>query len=83
MIIIDVELADFCDYGTTVSVTAAASGFEETFHVQTTNGCYEPGAGCWIITDKSDGCVDEDAQYNEFDFECIAYEAEKKLRGER
>ena len=78
MKIIKTKLADFIEDNSTVSVTARASGYEETFHVQTVEGRYKAELGCYILTDASDGKVEED-EYEGFDFECIIYEAEKYI----
>lgn len=75
MIIERIEIADFCEDETTVSVTATANDIEETFHVQTVDGINRSDLGCWITTDSSQGDIDSD-DYPDFDIDLIVDEAE-------
>lgn len=70
-----VEIADFDEEGTTISVTAKASE-TETFHIQTVDGEYNRSLGCWIIANTCGEDLDQD-DYGDFDFEIIINEAEK------
>ncbi len=74
-VIDNVEIADFDEEGTTISVTATANENSETFHVQTVDGEYRSSMGCWILTNDSDGDIDEE-DYPDFNFTEIIKEAE-------
>ena len=75
-IINNVEVADFCEDGTTISITAtAATGEQETFHVQTVDGEYRYSLGCWILTNDSNGDIESD-DYPAFDLAEIINAAE-------
>ena len=73
----NIEIADFCEYESTVSVRAEdEKGVIETFHVQTTDGLFRSDLGCWVLTsDSSDNIDFED--YPNFDLDEIIEAAER------
>lgn len=78
--IINIEIADFDDEGTTVAVTAYDGNEERNFYLQTCEG-KTSSPDCWILTDDYDGDIDID-DFPSFDFELMANEAEDFLAEE-
>ena len=72
-----VQIADFCDDETTVSVTAKSGEEEITFYVQTTDCEYRGDLDCWVNTDNdTDISFCEDGPYKNFDSSKIIKAAE-------
>jgi len=78
MKIIKTEIFDFCEEGTTVSVTAKAAGVKETFHVQTVGGIYRGDLGCRVMSGLSSSKIDP-SNYPEFSLCRVVYHAEAYL----
>ena len=78
----NIEFADFCEDGTTVSVTAVDDLCKsETFYIQTVDGEFRRDLGCWIFTDKDgDDIVLE--YYPRFDYSEIIAQAEKFIQSQ-
>ncbi|MFW5872131.1 MAG: hypothetical protein ACOCUT_03405 [bacterium] len=74
-----IEISNFDDEGTTVSVTVVNNDKEETFYVQTVDGEFRSDLGCWILTDFSGGDIDYD-DYPNFNFPEIIKKAEKFIQ---
>lgn len=73
------EIADFCDEGDTVSVTAEADNEVRMFHVQMTDNAHRPDLGCWILTDGADGDIDPE-DFPAFDIGEIIEYAERFIQ---
>lgn len=75
MFIKKVEISDFDEELTTVSVTAQSFEGERTFNIQTVDGECRRDLGCWITTDDAYDDIDHD-DYPLYDIEEIVNEAE-------
>ena len=70
-----VKIANFCEEGTTAEVTVEASGDQQVFFVQTTDGEYRVDLGCWILTPQADGDINWD-DYPDYDLRAVVEAAE-------
>lgn len=67
-----VDIADFCEEGTTVEVA-----FDDiTFYVQTHKGRYNTQLGCWIMEKNNDGGEIDQDDYPTVDFGDVIEAAE-------
>lgn len=76
MNILNIEIADFCEDGSTVSVSVLdKNDIAFDFYVQTVDGLYRSDLGCWLLTSDSDGDINQD-DYPSIDFAQVIKQAE-------